>query len=96
MATKRTKSQNTSSAAGAVLTLLGLAGLAGWVDQAACPLRYPFGIPARIVLEALSPFFQSVWHELQPCLFGHVSVLECLLQVSVSSWQLVLTLAGVA
>jgi len=96
MATQSTKSQNISSAAGAALALLGLASLAGWLDQATCSFGYPFGIPVRIILETLPPFFLAVWHQLQPCLLGHVSLLEGLLQICVSSWQLVLTLAGLA
>lgn len=96
MARQRIKSRNIGSAAGAVLTLLGLAGLAGWVSQVACPLGFLFGIPLRIVLETLPPVFYEAGHALQTCLLGHVSLLAGLFQISISSWQLVLTSLGVA
>jgi hypothetical protein len=96
MARQRTKSQNIGSTAGAVLTLLGLASLAGWVGQGVCPFGYVFGIPLRIVLETLPPVFHEAGHALQTCLLRHVGLLAGLFQISISSWQLVLTFLGVS
>ena len=94
MATQKTRTQNIGSAAGAALTFLGLASLAGWVGQVTCPFGYLFGIPVRIVLETLPSVFHAAWQTLQLCMLGRL--LEGILQVSVSGWQLVLTLVGAA
>ena len=96
MAMQKTRTQNIGSVPGAALTLLGLAGLAGWVSQVACPFGYLFGIPWRIVLETLAPVFDEAGQALQTCLLDHVSLLAGLFQISISSWQLVLTFLGVA
>ncbi len=95
-ATQRTRSQSISSITRAALALSGLAGLAGSLDQVACHVSSFLGVPARAALETLPSILLASRHILQPCALGHLRLLEGLLQISISCWQVILTLAGVA
>ena len=87
-----TNSRRTGAAAGAAFAILGLGGLMS-MEQAARGLVFLFGISLRMALETLPSVLLMGWHMLQPCVFGHLRLLDGLLQVFVS-WQFVLTLTG--
>ena len=89
MATQETKSLKTRGARGAALAILGLAGLAG-MEQIAGGLACIFGVSLNMALETLPSILLMAWHILQPCMLGHMRLLESLLQVSLS-WQFILT-----
>jgi hypothetical protein len=93
MARHETNSQKTGTVRGVTLVILGLTGLAG-MKQIVSALSCCFGTPLNMALETLPSILSAVWHMLQPCAFGHLGLLERLLQVSIS-WHFVLTLAGV-
>ena len=96
MATEKTRSQRISSAMAAAFTLVGLAGLVSSADHVACLLSCFMGIPVGAALEALPSMVLGARHIVQPCALGHLRLVEGILQISVSCWQVVLTLAGVA
>lgn len=95
MGTQNKTTQKMSSATGAVLALLGLA-TAGSLDLGTCGLTHLLGIPVKVALEPLPSILLAAWPMLQPCAFGHLRLLEGVLQIFVSCWQCVLTLAGLA
>ena len=95
MAINKTRSRKTSFAAGVALALLGLAGSVGTLDHLAGRWSEFFCIP-RVAIETLPSIFLGAWQISELYILGHLGVLEGLLQVSASCWQIVLTLARVA
>jgi len=91
MAMQETKSRITGAGRGAAFAILGLAGLVG-MEQITTGLVCVFSISLKMTLETLPSILLAAWHILQSCAFGHLRLLEGLLQVSVL-WQF-LTLAG--
>ena len=96
MATDKTRSRKMSSVAGPALVLLGLAGSVGVLDHFAGRWSEFFRIPLRVAIETLPSIFVGAWPISELYILGHLRVLEGLLQVSASCWQIVLTLARVA
>ena len=96
MATYERRPGKTSSLAGATLALLALAGLLGSQDLLARRWSDFFRISLRIAMDALPSLSQGAWQISQPYIQGHLRVLEGLLQICGSCWQMVLTLARVA
>ena len=92
MGTRETKSRMTGAVKGAAFAILGLAALIG-MEQITSRLVCVFGISLKIALETLPSILLTAWDILQPCAFGHLRLLEGVLQVSVSL-QFVLTLTG--
>lgn len=88
----KTRLWKTGTIKAVTFAVLGFTGLAG-AGQIAGGLSRFFGIPLEMVLEALPSLLLAARHMLQPCAFGHIGLLERLLQLS-SSWPLVLTLTG--
>ena len=95
MGTQMKTKPKMSPARGAVLTLLGLA-TAGSLDVGTCVLTHFLGIPVKVAIKALPSILLAVWHISRPCPLVHLRFLDGLLQISVSWWQCVLTLAGMA
>jgi hypothetical protein len=95
-ATQKTRSQRISSPTGAALTILGLAALVGSLDQSVCRLSEFLGISLRVALEAIPSILLAAWHLLEPCALCQLRFLDGLLQVSISCWQFVVTLAAAA
>ena len=89
MATQRTRTQKISSVTRVVLSLLGLATVHSLLIDL-------FGMPVKAVMEALPSILVVACHMLQPCALVHLKFSEGVLQISLSCWQFVLTLAGVA
>ena len=96
MATNKTRSRKTSFVAGAALALLGLAGSVGTLDHLTGRWSEFFCIPLRVAIETLPSIFLGAWQISEPYVLGHLRVLEGLLQISASCWEIVLTLARVA
>ncbi len=96
MATNKTRSRKTSFVAGAALALLGVAGSVGTLDHLTGRWSEFFCIPLRVAIETLPSIFLGAWQISELYILGHLGVLEGLLQVSASCWQIVLTLARVA
>jgi len=92
MATHKTKSRKIVTKRAATFAVLGLTGLAG-MEQVVSALDCFFGNPLNMALETLPSILIAAWHMLQPCAFGHLGLLERLLQISLSR-QVVLTLTG--
>lgn len=91
MAAQERKLWKTGAITVAVFAILELTGLIG-MQQIASRLGCLLGIPLEIVLETLPSILLRVFHIFQPCAFGHLGLLEGLLQVS-ASWKLVLILS---
>ena len=96
MATHETRSRKVSSVAGAALALLGLAGSVGSLDHLARRWSEFFCISLRVAMETLPSISLGAWQISEPYILGHLRVLESLLKVSASCWQIVLTVARVA
>ena len=89
MATQRTRTQKISSGTRVGLSLLGLAVVHSlWIDL--------FGMPVKAAMEAVPEILLVACHALQPCALVHQKFFEGVVQISLSCWQFVLTLAGVA
>lgn len=95
MATHEARSRKTKVAS-AALALLGLAGSVGSLDHLARRWSEFFCISLRVAMQTLPSVYQGAWQISEPYILGHLSVLERLLKVSASCWQIVLTLARVA
>ncbi len=93
MTTHETESRKTGRVRELTFAILGLTGLAG-IEQIVSAFNCFFGAPLNIALETLPSILLIAWHLLQHCAFGHVGLLERVLQVSLS-WQFVLRLTGV-
>ena len=96
MAKNKTRSKAINSLAGSALALLGLAGSLGGLDHLAGRWSEFFCIPLRVAIETLPSIVLAAWQISEPCILGHLGVLEGLLEVPASCWQIVLTLARVA
>jgi len=96
MAARKTRTRKTGPVAGATLLFLGLSGLVSSLDGTICRLATFLGIPSWAAGETVPSIVLGAWHILQPCAFGHLRLLEALLQISGPCWQFVLTLAGAA
>ena len=96
MPTNKTGSRKISFVAGAALALLGLAGSVGTLDHLTRRWSEFFCISLRVATETLPSIFLGAWPISELYILGHLGVLEDLLQVSASCWQIVLTLARVA
>ena len=85
------------SIAGAAVALTGLAGLvAGSLQQLAGQWSDFFCISIRVAVDTLPSLALGAWRISEPYVLGHLRVLEGLLQISASCWEIVLTLARVA
>ena len=97
MARLETRWRKIGSKAGAALALSGLAGLvAGSLQQLAGPWSDFFPISIRVAVDTLPSLALGAWQISEPYVLGHLRVLEGLLQISASCWEIVLTLARVA
>ena len=96
MATSEAKSKKMSSAAGATLRLVALAGLLGPLDELARRWTDLFCISLRVATETLPAISVAAWQISVPYLLGHLRLAEGILQITVSCWQLFVTLARVA
>ena len=96
MATHKTRSRKISSVASSALALLGLAGSVGSLDHLARRWSELFCISLHVAMEALPSISLGAWQISEPYVLGHLRVLESLLKVSASCWQIVLTLGRVA
>lgn len=96
MATQKRGSEGIKLVLAGAFMLLWLAGLLAGLNHCECLLSEFFGIPVKIVLEALPSVILAAWHLLAPCLLAHVRLLDGLLRVSLSCGQFALAFAGVA
>jgi len=94
MARQRTRSQNLKSIAGAGMIGFGLLILFASLDGATQLLSHPLGATAREALGILPTVFLTAWQALQANVPGHHQHLDCLLQMLVSFWPLLLVVAG--
>jgi len=84
------------SIAGAALVWSGLAGwVAGSLQQLAGQWSDFFCISIRVAVDTLPSLALGAWQISEPYVLGHLRVLEGLLQISASCWEIVLTLARV-
>ena len=81
------RSQSHKSITGAALAGLGL-------DGAACQLSHLFCAIAREALGVLPSVAPAAWQASSACVFDHHWLLECILQMLVSCWPLIHTMAG--
>lgn len=96
MATQKAKSQRMSFLMGPALTLLGLGSLAGGFDPVACGWNVVIQIPLRIVLESVHSILSCGLAPSWALLVGPAGLLDGFLRVTASSWQRILTFAGLA
>lgn len=84
------------SLAGAALVLLGLEGSVDSLDQLTSRWSDFFCLSLRAAMETLPSISLGAWQISGLDLLGHLRVLESLLQISASCWQMGLILAGAA
>jgi len=96
MAAEKRRTQKVGFVMGGALIFIGLSRVGGSLDPPVSQLAAFLGIPLRAAVETVPSILPGVWHMLQPCVIGHLRLLEALLQISGHSWQFVVSLAGVA
>ena len=96
MATSEERSKKMSSVAGATLRLVALAGLLGSLDAVARRWTALFCISLRVATETLPAISVAAWQISVPYLLGYLRLLEGILQITASCWQLFVSLARVA
>jgi len=94
MARQRTHFQNLKSIGGAGLIGFGLLILFASLDGATQLPSHLLGATAREALGILPTVLLTAWQALQANVPGHHQHLECLLQMLVSFWPLLLVVAG--
>ena len=95
MATQETRWQKISFSSRAVVALLGFAGLIG-LSQATCPLGDILAALTRVFVSALLSVIPALWNAFQPCVSSPSNLLNGVLPIYASCWQLVLAFTGVA
>lgn len=96
MATQQAKSQRMSFVRGTAFTLVGLGSLAGGFDQIGCGWNVFPQISFSIALETVPSILPVAWRLMELFLASYAGLLEGFLRVTASSWQLILTFAGMA
>lgn len=96
MATPEAKWKNMRSVAGAAITLVALVEVVGTLDGLARRWADFFCVSLRVATETLPAISLAAWRISAPYLLCHLRVLEGLLQITASCWQLLLTFARVA
>ena len=96
MATLQARWRKVGSIAGVGLALSGLVGLVGSLEQLAGRWSDFFCISLRVAMDILPSISLGAWQISGPYVLGHLRVLDGLLQISASCWQIVLTVARAA